>query len=248
MSAPSYTDAKKDQIVGNVKETAGSAVGNQSLQHEGQTQNGSGKIQEAAADITTKAQNAANEVQTSVEDAHSKLVGGGAAPSKVDAKKDQFVGSTREAAGSAVGNESLEAKGRARNNSGKIQESAAGLTGVIQSTAAQLTSAAQGAYDTLVGTSTPSEVDAKKDQYVGNTREAVGSAVGNESLETKGKSQNGAGQIQQAAATAVNYVHGVSDQIQGAVTGAYDALTGNSAGEANAKVQEKKGEAKEELS
>ncbi|KAI9354025.1 hypothetical protein BD770DRAFT_325279 [Pilaira anomala] len=91
--------------------------------------------------------------------------------------------------------------------------------------------------------SSPSRTEAKKDQFVGSTKETVGNAVGNESLEAKGKTQNNAGVVQETAATVQSYVEGAVDQVSGAVKGAYDSLTGNTTGEAGDKVQEKKGEA-----
>ncbi|KAI9363313.1 hypothetical protein BD770DRAFT_381229 [Pilaira anomala] len=91
--------------------------------------------------------------------------------------------------------------------------------------------------------SSPSRTEAKKDQFVGSAKETVGSAVGNESLEAKGKTQNNAGAVQDIAATAQSYVEGAADQVSGAVKGAYNSLTGNTTAEAGNKVQEKKGEA-----
>ncbi|CAO3654685.1 hypothetical protein MBANPS3_009963 [Mucor bainieri] len=80
--------------------------------------------------------------------------------------------------------------------------------------------------------SSPSKTEAKKDQFVGNVKENVGSAVGNESLEAKGTAQKSDGAYDQAA---------------GAVQGVVNSLTGNNSGEAEAKVQEKKGEAERKI-
>lgn len=49
---PSKTEAKKDQYVGNAKETAGNAVGSQSLQNEGRAQHSDGLIQETTSNLT----------------------------------------------------------------------------------------------------------------------------------------------------------------------------------------------------
>ncbi|CAO3654996.1 unnamed protein product [Mucor hiemalis] len=89
----------------------------------------------------------------------------------------------------------------------------------------------------------PSRTEAKKDQFIGHTKENVGHVLGNESLEAKGKTQANAGAVQETAANVAGYVQGAVDQVSGAVQGAYNALTGNSAGEAESKAQEKKGEA-----
>lgn len=91
--------------------------------------------------------------------------------------------------------------------------------------------------------SSPSRTEAKKDQVVGNVKENIGSTVGNESLEAKGKTQNNAGVAQETAATVQGYVEGAIDQVSGAVKGAYSSISGNTIGEAGNKVQEKKGEA-----
>ncbi|KAI8874962.1 hypothetical protein K501DRAFT_245628 [Backusella circina FSU 941] len=93
----------------------------------------------------------------------------------------------------------------------------------------------------------PSKTEGKKDQFVGNVKETVGSAVGNESLQSEGTTQRGSGQVQETAANVTGYVQGAVDQTMGAVKGAYNALTGNSTDEAAAKVQKKKGEAQQEV-
>ncbi|KAG0740008.1 hypothetical protein G6F57_012083 [Rhizopus arrhizus] len=95
--------------------------------------------------------------------------------------------------------------------------------------------------------STPSRSDAKKDQFVGNVKETVGNAVGNESLENKGHAQNTSGKVQESAANLTGYVQGLVDQASGAVMGAVNSLTGNTTDEAGNKVQEKKGEAQKEF-
>ncbi|KAG2235579.1 hypothetical protein BDF21DRAFT_411588 [Thamnidium elegans] len=95
--------------------------------------------------------------------------------------------------------------------------------------------------------SSPSKTEAKKDQLVGNVKENVGHAVGNQSLEAEGKTQNGAGAAQETAANVQGYVQGAANQVSGAVQGAYNSLTGNSTAEAGSKVQEKKGEAQKAL-
>ncbi|KAI9359092.1 hypothetical protein BD770DRAFT_386589 [Pilaira anomala] len=91
--------------------------------------------------------------------------------------------------------------------------------------------------------STPSRTEAKKDQFIGQAKEHVGYAVGNESLEAKGKTQANAGQVEETAANLSGYVQGAVNQVSGAVQGAMNALTGNTSAEAGSKVQEKKGEA-----
>ncbi|EIE76031.1 hypothetical protein RO3G_00735 [Rhizopus delemar RA 99-880] len=75
MSSPSRTDAKKDQFVGNVKETAGNAVGNESLENKGQAQNASGKTQETAANVTDYIKGTINQASGAVMGAVNSLTG-----------------------------------------------------------------------------------------------------------------------------------------------------------------------------
>jgi uncharacterized protein YjbJ (UPF0337 family) len=89
----------------------------------------------------------------------------------------------------------------------------------------------------------PSRTDAKKDQFVGNAKDTVGGAVGNERMQAEGQTQHGSGQVQETAANTKGYVEGMADQVAGAVKGAYNSLTGNSGDEAANKAQQKKGEA-----
>lgn len=232
-AAPSNTEAKKDQLVGSVKENVGYAVGNQSLESEGKAQNSAGKVQETAANVQASVQNAADKATGVLQDALQP-------PStSVEAKKDQAVGNVKQTAGRAVGNERLQAEGQAQNNAGVIQETAASLQNTIQHVADQVYDAVTNAYN---GGSGPSKVDGKKDQAVGNVKETTGSAVGNEHLQAEGQAQNAVGSIQNKAASVQGYVQGVADQVSGAVQGAYNALTGNTTGEAESKFQEKKGE------
>jgi uncharacterized protein YjbJ (UPF0337 family) len=89
----------------------------------------------------------------------------------------------------------------------------------------------------------PSITDAKKDQFVGDVKSAVGSAVANDSLGAKGKTQHNSGLIEETSAQISGYVQGAVNTVSEAVSGAVGALTGNSTGEASAKAEEKKGEA-----
>ncbi|KAI8362779.1 hypothetical protein BD560DRAFT_404074 [Blakeslea trispora] len=93
----------------------------------------------------------------------------------------------------------------------------------------------------------PSRTEAKKDQFVGGAKENIGSALGNESMQAKGQTQNAAGHGQETAATVTDYVKGTMDQVTGAVKGAVNSLTGNTGDEAANKMQEKKGEAQKNL-
>ncbi|KAI8642807.1 hypothetical protein BD408DRAFT_415967 [Parasitella parasitica] len=95
--------------------------------------------------------------------------------------------------------------------------------------------------------SIPSKTDAKTDQFIGNVKEKVGYAVGNERLRGEGKAQNGQGQVEEQAATTLGYVQGLTTQVTGAVQDAVNSLVGNNSGQASAKVEQKKGEAQKEM-
>ncbi|KAL0082341.1 hypothetical protein J3Q64DRAFT_1239762 [Phycomyces blakesleeanus] len=90
---------------------------------------------------------------------------------------------------------------------------------------------------------TPSRTDGKTDQFKGNVKETVGSAVGNDSLKREGNTQNSTGHVEETTAKTTGYVQGLTDQVSGAVKGAYNSLTGNTTDEAGNKVEQKKGEA-----
>jgi uncharacterized protein YjbJ (UPF0337 family) len=92
--------------------------------------------------------------------------------------------------------------------------------------------------------SSPSKTDAKKDQFVGDVKSTMGSAVGNESLEAKGQTQHNSGLVEETTANVAGYVQGAVNTVSGVVSGAVGALTGNTSQEATGKAEEKKGEAK----
>lgn len=73
--------------------------------------------------------------------------------------------------------------------------------------------------------------------------ENVGHAVGNQSLEGKGRAQHSSDAVEEVAANIEGFVTGAYDQAAGAMKGAYNSPTRNSGSEAVNKAQEKKGEA-----
>lgn len=93
----------------------------------------------------------------------------------------------------------------------------------------------------------PSRTDAKKDQFVGNIKETVGHAVGNESLETRGKAQHGSGMVEETMANVSGYMQGAYNTVSGTVQGVAGAFTGNTSQEASGKVEKKKGQAEKEF-
>lgn len=89
--------------------------------------------------------------------------------------------------------------------------------------------------------------EAKKNQAVGNVKDTLGGAVGNESLQAKGKAQNATGETQEHKSNMKNYAEGTYDQAAGAIKGAANSLTGNKSAEAQNKAQQKKGEAQKNV-
>ncbi|KAI7897906.1 uncharacterized protein BX663DRAFT_444214 [Cokeromyces recurvatus] len=93
-----------------------------------------------------------------------------------------------------------------------------------------------------------SRSEGKKDQAVGNMKDTVGSAFGNESLQSKGKTQNATGRGEEGGAQMSDYIKGTANQASGAVKGAFNSLTGDTSAEAANKCQQKKGEAQKGFS
>ncbi|KAI9487011.1 MAG: hypothetical protein EXX96DRAFT_62388 [Benjaminiella poitrasii] len=93
-----------------------------------------------------------------------------------------------------------------------------------------------------------SRSEGKKDQTVGNVKDTLGGAIGNESLQNKGKTQNTTGHGEEKGAQMSDYVQGAANQASGAVKGAFNSLTGNTSGETANKGQQKQGEAQKKFS
>ncbi|KAG1146160.1 hypothetical protein G6F37_007988 [Rhizopus arrhizus] len=72
---PSRTEGKKDQMTGNIKETMGGMMGNERMESEGQTQRGSGKVQEGAANVTGYMQGLGKQVSGTMKDTYNSLTG-----------------------------------------------------------------------------------------------------------------------------------------------------------------------------
>ncbi|KAG2206784.1 hypothetical protein INT46_008652 [Mucor plumbeus] len=88
----SKTDSKKDRATGNIKDTVGGAVGNESLQSEGKAQNTSGQAQGALATAQGYVAGAADQVSGAAKGAVNSLTGNnsGEAGNKFQEKKVQI--------------------------------------------------------------------------------------------------------------------------------------------------------------
>ncbi|KAL9545318.1 hypothetical protein MBANPS3_007206 [Mucor bainieri] len=70
--------------------------------------------------------------------------------------------------------------------------------------------------------SSPSKTEARKDQYMGDAKQTVGSAVGNDHLQAQGQAQNN----NETTANAANLVTGVVNGATGTVQGVLGGLLG----------------------
>jgi uncharacterized protein YjbJ (UPF0337 family) len=89
MSSPSKTSAKKDQFVGNVKDTVGDVTGNESLQARGKTQNASGHTEETASNIQGYVQGAIDQVTGTVKGAVNALTGNSSEEASAKVQKNK---------------------------------------------------------------------------------------------------------------------------------------------------------------
>ncbi|KAI9357404.1 hypothetical protein BD770DRAFT_388649 [Pilaira anomala] len=91
--------------------------------------------------------------------------------------------------------------------------------------------------------SSQSRVQSKKNKLIGRTKQNIGRAVGNESLQAKGRIQANTGSVQGTTANVSGYAQGTVSQVSGALKGAVNALTGNSGGQMKNMAERQKGKA-----
>jgi uncharacterized protein YjbJ (UPF0337 family) len=113
--------AMKDKMVGSIKESFGSATGNQNMELQGKAQNIHGHNQSEFAKAQKEGLNepAHFEKGTKVNDHAEGTVEGQNHPSSIGALKDQAVGSIKQSFGSATGNTNTEIAGAAQKMHGK---------------------------------------------------------------------------------------------------------------------------------
>eukprot|EP01103_Thecamoeba_quadrilineata_P017202 TRINITY_DN5_c0_g1_i1.p1 TRINITY_DN5_c0_g1~~TRINITY_DN5_c0_g1_i1.p1 ORF type:complete len:604 (-),score=133.07 TRINITY_DN5_c0_g1_i1:228-2012(-) len=182
----------KDQLVGGIKATVGSATGNQNMELLGKAQSVHGRNETEFS----KAQKQGNDEPehfvhgTKTTDIAEGSVEGDKV-SSVSALADRTIGSVKEAIGSATGNQNLELVGKAqavhgRNESEYAKAERKGLDEpehFVQGT--KTTEHAQG---TVEGDSV-SSLHALKDRVVGTMKETIGTVTGNQQTELLGKAQ-----------------------------------------------------------
>jgi len=118
---PSKLSAMKDQAVGSIKETFGSATGNTDSELAGKAQKIHGNHE---AEFVKAEKNGLNEPQhfahgTNTTDHAQGHIAGQDEPSKMSGLKDQGVGSVKESIGGATNNHKMELEGAAQKMQGK---------------------------------------------------------------------------------------------------------------------------------
>ncbi|KAH9814380.1 putative Hmp1-mismatch base pair and cruciform DNA recognition protein [Melampsora americana] len=73
----------------------------------------------------------------------------------------------------------------------------------------------------------PSKLSGNYNSIVGGLKEQVGSALGNQNLQTSGSEQKATGDAEYKAAQAEGYVEGTKDRVGGKVDNILGAVTGD---------------------
>jgi len=188
----SSLSAIKDQAVGSVKESFGSATDNQKTELEGKAQKIHGKNEAEFAKAQKQGfdqpEHFAHGTKTT-EHAHGEVED--QSVSTLGAIKDKAMGSIKDMYGSMTGDQDMELKGKAQNLHGRneaefVKAQKQGLSEPQHfehgtKTTEQAQSKVEG--DKV------SSLSAIKDQAVGSVKESFGSATGNQKTELEGKAQ-----------------------------------------------------------
>ncbi|KAG9292440.1 hypothetical protein G9A89_015310 [Geosiphon pyriformis] len=154
---PSTVSANAAYYTGAAKETAGKLTGNVKLQEEGATQKQQAQAELSAQNTTT--------TNTTTEPSSTYIPPSD--PSKYSGNYNSAIGSVKEIVGSAVGIESLQAKGAQQSKAGNVEVEAAKDSEYIAGAGNKIT---------------------------GVVKEKIGHLVGNEQLEAEGKATKLAGE------------------------------------------------------
>jgi len=202
---PSTVSGWKDQAVGAVKQTWGSATNNQDLELIGKAQNVHGRNE---AEFSKAQKQGLDEpehfVQGTKTTQHAQATIEADKVSSLSALKDKAVGSVKETFGSATGNMNTELAGKAQLMHGKNEAefAKAQKQGLDEPEHfAQGTKTTQLA-DGQVVEQEPSKMSGWKDQAVGAVKESLGSVTNNQKIELEGKAQKLHGSNQAAIAEA----------------------------------------------
>jgi uncharacterized protein YjbJ (UPF0337 family) len=228
---PSTLSALKDQAVGAVKSTIGSATNNPDMELKGKAQSVHGRNEsefaKAQKEGLTEPEHFSQGTKTSE---HAEGTVEGDSVSSLSAMKDKAVGSIKSTIGAATGSTSTELAGKAQQIHGKNEAEFAkaqnqGLS-EPEHYAHGTKTTQQHAEGTVEGDSV-SSLSAMKDKAVGSIKETIGAATGSTSTELAGKAQQIHGKNEAEFAKAQSqglsepehYAHGtkVSEHAQGEV-------------------------------
>jgi len=183
----------KDQAVGAVKESFGSATGNQNMELKGKAQSIQGRNE---AEFAKAQQQGLNEpehfVQGTKTTDHAEGKVEGDNVSSLSAMKDKAMGSVKETFGSATGNVNTELAGKAqqmhgRNEAEFVKAQKQGLNEPEHY--AQGTKTTDHAQGEVIERTESSKMSGWKDQAVGSVKESFGSVTNNQKIELEGKAQ-----------------------------------------------------------
>jgi uncharacterized protein YjbJ (UPF0337 family) len=210
---PSKLGALKDKTMGSIKQTLGSATGNQDMELKGKAQNIHGHHQEAFVNAQKEGKNEPEHFTHGTKNTDYNCPEGqvvGEKPSSISAMKDQAVGSVKESYGSATGNFETEMAGKAQQIHGKNEAEFAkaqkeGLNEPVHyEQGRKTTDHAQGE---VVENNEPSKMSGYTNQALGGIKETWGSMTGNQQMEIQGKAQKMQGSNECAFADQKNTIN-----------------------------------------
>jgi len=184
--------AWKDQTIGAVKETFGSATNNPDMELKGKAQNVHGRNEAEFAKARSQGLNEPEHfVQGTKTTEQAEGTVEGDKVSSLSAMKDKALGSLKENWGSATGNTNTEIAGKAqqmhgRNEAEFVKAQKQGLNEPEHY--AQGTKTTEHAEGSVEGDKV-SSMSAMKDKALGSIKENWGSATGNTNTEIAGKAQ-----------------------------------------------------------
>jgi len=188
----SSISAFKDQTVGALKETIGSATGNQTMELLGKAQNVHGRNE---AEFAKAQQQGLREPEHFAQGTktcdHAEGTVEGDSASSLSAIKDRAIGTVKETVGRITGQKEMELLGKAQNVHGRNEAefAKAEKCGLREPEHfVQGTKTCQHAEGTVEGEKA-SMLSAMKDVTAGTIKESFGSAAGDQKLELLGKAQ-----------------------------------------------------------
>ncbi|KAJ5459565.1 uncharacterized protein N7458_001117 [Penicillium daleae] len=133
---------------------------------------------------------------------------------------NQATGMAQRAFGAVTGDSSTQAKGELSQEQADIQNANSHTTAKLGNLTADPNTGA-------VAKDNSTRSDGSWDQTIGSAKEAVGNAIGNESLRQAGAQQNAAGKEQEAKGQLKDWGEGIQDRAQGHLGAVGAAITGD---------------------